>query len=128
MWFRSIKGAFNSFTELLSRIRDIKMTEINTANLIDQMRAMIAQSQGAPSEVGAGQESFGAVFQQALGQASDLNKSAETLRAKYEVGDPNVSLSDVMVGTQKANLGFEAALIVRNKVVQAYQDIMGMSV
>ena len=45
-----------------------------------------------------------------------------------QLGDPNVSLADVMIETQKANIGFHGALMVRNKIVQAYTDIMNMPV
>ncbi|RUR10541.1 flagellar hook-basal body complex protein FliE [Legionella sp. km772] len=103
------------------------MTDINTANLIEQMRAMIHQSQGGkPEEVG--ENSFGNVFQQALSQVSGLNQSADDLTTRFQLGDPNVSLADVMVETQKANIGFQGTLMVRNKVVQAYTDIMNMAV
>ena len=46
----------------------------------------------------------------------------------FEVGAANVSLNDVMVDMQKANIGFQFGLQVRNKLVSAYNDIMQMSV
>ena len=46
----------------------------------------------------------------------------------FEVGAPNVSLNDVMVDMQKANVGFQFGLQVRNKLVSAYNDIMQISV
>jgi len=39
-----------------------------------------------------------------------------------------VSLNDVMVDMQKANIGFQFGLQVRNKLVTAYNEIMQMSV
>jgi flagellar hook-basal body complex protein FliE len=39
-----------------------------------------------------------------------------------------VSLNDVMVDMQKANVGFQFGLQVRNKLVSAYNDIMNISV
>lgn len=46
----------------------------------------------------------------------------------FEVGAPNVSLNDVMVDMQKANVGLQFGLQVRNKLVSAYNDIMQISV
>lgn len=105
------------------------MTDINTVNLINQMRTMAAQAEGSMAEVsGTNQAPFNAVFQQALNQVNDLTQNADGLKTRYEMGDPNVSLGEVMIASQKSNLGFEATLRVRNKVVQAYQDIMNMPV
>jgi flagellar hook-basal body complex protein FliE len=108
------------------------MTDINTANLIEQMRVMIAQAEGKKVEDSSGSDgssgTFGSVFQNALNQINEVSKHSVDLTNRYELGDPNVSLAEVMVETQKANLGFQGTLMVRNKVVQAYQDIMSMSV
>lgn len=103
------------------------MTEINTVNLIEQMRQMVAEAEGG-HKVEAGQESFGDVFQQALGQVNDLSKNSESLKTKFELGDPNVSLGDVMIAAQKSTLGLQGTVMVRNKLVQAYQDIMNIPV
>jgi flagellar hook-basal body complex protein FliE len=104
------------------------MVNMNAVNLIDQMRAMTAQAEGKKPEEVDGQNSFGSLFQQALGQASSLDQKATDLTTRLQLGDPDVSLSDAMIGVQKAGLGFQGALMVRNKVVQAYQDVINMSV
>jgi flagellar hook-basal body complex protein FliE len=39
-----------------------------------------------------------------------------------------VSLEETMVAMQKAQIGFQATLQVRNKLVQAYSEIMNMQV
>lgn len=102
------------------------MTDISTINLISQMRAMTAQAQGVA--VGANQESFSTAFKEALSEVNSANRAADEAKAGYQMGDPNFSLADVMIAGQKSNLGFEAALRVRNKLLQAYQDIMSMPV
>ena len=53
---------------------------------------------------------------------------AERLGKNFAMGDDSVSLSDVMIAGQKANISFQATLQVRNKLVSAYQDIMNMQV
>lgn len=104
------------------------MSEINTANLINQIRTMAAQAESSITESGSSQTPFSLVFQQALNQVNDLGTTADALKTRFELGDPNVSLGEVMIASQKSSLGFEATLRVRNKVVQAYQDIMNMPV
>ncbi len=44
----------------------------------------------------------------------------------FESGDANVSLAEVMVASQKASVSFQAMLQVRNKLVEAYKDVMNM--
>ena len=46
----------------------------------------------------------------------------------YESGNRDVSLPDVMIQLQKANLSFQAMTQVRNRLVSAYQDIMNMQI
>jgi flagellar hook-basal body complex protein FliE len=45
-----------------------------------------------------------------------------------QLDNPTVSIEQTMVAMQKAQIGFSAALQVRNKMVQAYTDIMSMQV
>ena len=74
----------------------------------------------------------GADFQQALTQAlSAVSKSqtdADSMQREVQMDNPTVSIEQTMVAMQKAQIGFSAALQVRNKMVQAYTDIMGMQV
>jgi flagellar hook-basal body complex protein FliE len=74
----------------------------------------------------------GTGFQQALGNALDaVNRSqneATSLQREVQLDNPTVSLEQTMVAMQKAQIGFSATLQVRNKLVQAYTDIMGMQV
>ncbi|KTD73506.1 flagellar hook-basal body complex protein [Legionella tucsonensis] len=104
------------------------MSDINTVNLLNQIKTMSAKAEGSVIETEANQSPFGTVFQQALNQVNELNQSADALKARFEMGDPNVSLGEVMIAAQKTNLGLEATVRVRNKVVQAYQEIMNMPV
>jgi flagellar hook-basal body complex protein FliE len=74
----------------------------------------------------------GAGFQQALTQAlGAVNKSqndAVAMQREVQLDNPTVSIEQTMVAMQKAQIGFQAALQVRNKMVQAYSDIMQMQV
>ena len=45
-----------------------------------------------------------------------------------DAGVPGVGLNDVMIDMQKANIGFQMSLQVRNKLVSAYTTISNMPV
>jgi flagellar hook-basal body complex protein FliE len=71
-------------------------------------------------------------FQNALTQAlrgvSQTQSQASQMQRAVQLGDPAVSLEETMVTMQKAQIGFQATLQVRNRLVQAYSDIMNMQV
>jgi flagellar hook-basal body complex protein FliE len=50
------------------------------------------------------------------------------LQREVQMENPAVSLEQTMVAIQKAQIGFQATLHVRNRMVQAYTDIMNMQV
>jgi flagellar hook-basal body complex protein FliE len=45
-----------------------------------------------------------------------------------EMGDPKVSLAQAMIAGQKSSIAFEATVQVRNKLVEAYKEVMSMPV
>lgn len=71
-------------------------------------------------------------FSQALGQALNaVSKSqvdASSMQREVQFDNPTVSLEQTMVAMQKSQIGFQATLQVRNRLVQAYSDIMAMQV
>jgi flagellar hook-basal body complex protein FliE len=71
---------------------------------------------------------FQNVLSQALRSVSETQNQASRLQRAVQLGDPTVSLEDTMVTMQKAQIGFQATLQVRNRLVQAYTDIMNMQV
>ena len=44
------------------------------------------------------------------------------------MGKPGVSLNDVMIDMQKANISFQTTVQVRNRLAAAYQEMMNMPV
>ena len=107
---------------------------IDPNQLLTQMRALQAQASDAvkpmPMDDTAqnGRVDFSKVMQNAVGQVNEVQKTSGDLKTAFEMGDPNVSLVDVMVASQKASVAFEATLQVRNKMVEAYQEVMRMSI
>jgi flagellar hook-basal body complex protein FliE len=77
-------------------------------------------------------EVSGANFRDAMAEAlksvSNAQNEVSGLRREFSLENPNVSLEQVMIAGEKAKLGFTAALSVRNRMVQAYSEIMSMQV
>ncbi|MBR0553129.1 flagellar hook-basal body complex protein FliE [Stakelama marina] len=74
-----------------------------------------------------GAASFTDAFEGALKNVNDSQAKAGELSAAYERGE-TVDIAKVMLARQKASVGFEATLQVRNKLLSAYKDIMSMPV
>ncbi len=71
---------------------------------------------------------FGDLLANAVNSVNDTQMKSAELSKAFEQGDPTVSLSQVMIQSQKASVSFQALTQVRNKVVQAYEDVMKMPV
>jgi flagellar hook-basal body complex protein FliE len=79
-----------------------------------------------PSSAAAGQPGeFQKVLTGAISQVESLNNNAADSVQKFLRGD-NEELHTTILATQKAELAFQLGLQVRNKVVDAYQEIMKM--
>jgi flagellar hook-basal body complex protein FliE len=68
---------------------------------------------------------FSNLFSDAVGQVNALESQARSAATGLMTG-AGVDVHQAMIATEKAQMGFELALSVRNKAVQAYQSVMGM--
>jgi flagellar hook-basal body complex protein FliE len=71
---------------------------------------------------------FAQAMKQALQSVSASQNEAQHLQHEVQLDNPTVSIEQTMVAMQKAQIGFQATLTVRNRLVQAYTDIMTMQV
>lgn len=71
---------------------------------------------------------FTGALKTALHTVSAAQNQATRLQHDVQMENPTVSLEETMVAIQKAQIGFQATLHVRNRMVQAYTDIMNMQV
>lgn len=108
------------------------MEKIDTNQLLVQMRAMASAAQGQtiaakPTEA-AGSADFGTLLKQSLDNVNELKMTSGKLADDFIMGDPNVSLAEVMIAKQKAGIALQATIQVRNKLVDAYKQVMSMQV
>ena len=96
------------------------------------MPATVRPSQAprlSSSEVtGAADGGFSGALKSALSSVSAAQNESTRLQQEVQMENPKVSLEETMVAIQKAQIGFQATLHVRNRMVQAYTDIMNMQV
>ena len=117
-------GAIDA-TRIQSMLAQLKAAAQNPAgsrNVNAVGPAALKESQAA------GKVDFAAALKASLDHVNNAQVNAETLGKNFVLGDDKVSLSDVMIAGQKANIAFQATVQVRNKLVSAYQDIMNMPV
>ena len=85
--------------------------------------ASTASTQTAPADTAGAP--FADLLTNAVGEVDQLENQAETAMSGLMTGS-GVDVHQAMIATQKASMAFELSLAVRNKAVQAYQQVMGM--
>ena len=70
---------------------------------------------------------FGSVLQDAIHKVGEFNQTASRSVESFLSGEGD-DLHKTIMQTQRADLAMELFLQVRNKVVQAYQEVMRMQV
>lgn len=121
---------------------------VDISRLLQDMRSMKAQTQvfprmDAPQKVGEinlGLRQIGGVtettkvpgfsdlFSKAVNNVNDTQQRSSSMANAYERGVAGVDITDVMIASQKASVAFQATVQVRNKVIEAYKDVMNMAI
>ena len=73
------------------------------------------------------QQSFGTFLKEAINEVNSKQIESDTMTQKLVMGQ-DVELHDVMIAAQKASISLNATMEMRNKVVEAYQEIIRMPV
>ena len=105
------------------------MSDIAINQVLAQMRAMqaLANPQATPEAV-QGQGNFSTLMQDSIQEVNAAMQESRAMTTRFEMGDPTVSLAEVMVNSQKAGLQFQAVAEIRNRVLSAYKEVMNMPV
>lgn len=106
---------------------------MNTSALqsaLQQLNLLAAQSAGSQAQgvQGGGPGGFSGELQASLKRINQLQSTATQQANAFQAGEPTVALNDVMVDMQKASVGFQMGVQVRNRLVTAYKDVMAMQV
>lgn len=121
----------------------VDMARPDITQVLNEMRALKSRAQGFEPATAAGDvagvsnvsltaEPRGVEFQQllvdAVNQVNEVQKQSGQLAESFQLGDPNVTLSQVVVASEKSGVAFEAMSEVRNRLINAYEDIMNMPI
>jgi flagellar hook-basal body complex protein FliE len=106
---------------------EIKAINAQIAQAVSAMKAP-----AAPSAVAAGKAAGGVDFiaslDSALKNVSSNQRASSELQRQFQLENPNVSLEETMIAMNKSSISFQAAVQVRNRLVQAYESVMNMPV
>ena len=71
---------------------------------------------------------FANMLNEAFETVNNLQNDSTNKQTRFDLGDRSMTLSDVMLATQKASISFDATLQVRNKMIEAYMTISQMQI
>lgn len=108
------------------------MSTMDINQVLAQMRVMTAQVK-AGSAIGPGVDaaektSFSQLLKTSVDKVNEAQQHGRAMATAFEQGQEDTSLAEVMVAMQKSSLSFDAMVQVRNKLVEAYKDVMNMPV
>lgn len=98
------------------RVEPIKLTEVTHSTSFPAGKTAVD-----------GEASFGKMLAEALDGVNGLQKDAEKTSLDLAAGKIQ-DISQVTIATEKAAVALQLTMQVRNKVVDAYQEIMRMQV
>jgi flagellar hook-basal body complex protein FliE len=103
------------------------MNRIEATGLFAEMQRMASQaSAGATAIAGEGPQDFGQMLQTMVDSVNEAQQAATAMATDFSLERGQGDLAEVMVAMQRARVHFETMVQVRNRLVQAYQDIMRM--
>ncbi len=105
------------------------MSTSNINQVLTQMRVMAAQAAAQPvrPEESAGND-FSKLLKQSIDTVNEAQLEAGAMKKAFETGQGDVDIAEVMIAIQKSSLSFETMVQVRNKLVDAYKDVMNMPI
>lgn len=100
---------------------------------LQQLQVLASQATGQPAGAAqaaevAGQGGFAAELRASVRRIEALQETAGSKAIALQTGEPGVELADVMLDMQKANIAFQMGVQVRNRLLNAYKDVMNMQV
>ena len=110
------------------------MSDVAINQVLSQMLSMQALAQGQSvwpalrATDAASSSQFSNLMTQSIADVNTSMQESKAVTAAFESGDPSVSLAEVMITAQKASLQFTGMTEVRNKLLNAYQEVMNMPV
>lgn len=71
---------------------------------------------------------FGDALLEAVEKAAGAERAADDASTRFAAGDPAVGIHEVMIASEKANIAVRYATTLKNKLVDAYRELMNTQV
>jgi len=71
--------------------------------------------------------SFPQIFKEMIGNTNELQGKAQLLAEKFVMGEVS-DIHEVMVAAEEAGIALELVMEIRNKLIEAYQELMRLQV
>jgi len=97
------------------------------SNRSDVLQPSTQAIKPAGKDPGKPQAAFGDMLKQAVTEINQLQNSADKAITSVQLGQSG-SIHEAMIALEKADISFRAMMQVRNKILEAYQEIMRMQV
>ncbi|MBK5967136.1 flagellar hook-basal body complex protein FliE [Thiocystis minor] len=112
------------------------MSEMQIQSVLQQMRALSQSGriegarpvEGVQPARGSEGQDFASKLKEAVRSVNEVQQESTTMQTKFELGDADVSLPQVMLAMNRSSIAFEATNQVRNRLLSAYQEVMSMQV
>ena len=121
---RELEPAFSIFNQMSEQLSDSYQ---QLQERVVQLKGELAAARSEPMRQLA-ETDFGDLLQKSIDGVNETQQKAGELTKAFEMGDRNVDLAEVMIAVQKSNVSFQAMVQVRNKLVEAYKDVMNMPI
>ncbi len=118
---------------MTNQVGKTELDELKRKNLVDNARpvkdvsGINTEISNAPSRINPDRGSFGDTLQGMLHEVSNLQQQANTGSQRLMTGEVE-DVHQVMVAVEKASTSFMLMMEIRNKLVEAYREVMRMQV
>jgi flagellar hook-basal body complex protein FliE len=113
------------------------MSDIGISSVLSQIRQLRTQAEAmkpaaavapgmAAAQAGTRPTGFAQALESAVRAVNGAQNESARMAQAFELGDPRADVASVMLAMQKSSVTFRAVVEVRNRMVQAYQDVMNM--
>jgi len=103
------------------------MDDITINSHLQALKGLSSPAAGAKTGVEADGPSFADALAQSLEKVNDLQKEADQAITEFVSGETG-NIHETMIAVNKADLAFRLTMQVRNKIVEAYNEVLRMQV
>lgn len=108
------------------------MSDMNVDQVLAQMRVLAAKAQQGVQPAQEVQESqrvdFSKLLVNSIDAVNEAQQASSDVKKRFQNGDESITVVDIAIASEKSKIAFTAMTEVRKKLVEAYKDVMSMSV